>query len=150
MASLPSIRTVSSLKSAVSCPTELTSHRQGARHRGAYFSPAARRRGDRMSAQLKRRAFITLLFSAAAWPLAARAQQAAMPVVGYLSGASMTGDAGFQQGLKETGLVEGRHFAIEYPSPPRQPHHLPAIRADVVARRVAVILPVSDSYALAA
>jgi putative ABC transport system substrate-binding protein len=100
---------------------------------------------------MRRREFITLLGGAvAAWPLAARAQQSAMPVVGYLSGASMTGDAGFQQGLKETGLVEGRDFAIEYRSPGGQTDRLPAIVADVVARRVAVILAVSDSYALAA
>ena len=58
--------------------------------------------------------------------------------------------AGFQQGLKETGLVEGRDFAIEYRSPGDQIDRLPAIVADVVARRVAVILAVSDSYALAA
>jgi ABC-type uncharacterized transport system substrate-binding protein len=98
---------------------------------------------------VKRRAFITLLGGAAAWPLAARAQQA-MPVIGYLSGASMTGEAGFQQGLKETGLIEGRDFAIEYRSTNGQIDRLPAIVADVVARRVSVILAVSDSFALAA
>jgi putative tryptophan/tyrosine transport system substrate-binding protein len=86
--------------------------------------------------------------AAAARPIAALAQQATIPVIGYLSGASMTGDAGFQHGLKETGLVEGRDFAIEYRSPGGQT--LPAIVADMVARRVAVILAVSDSYALAA
>jgi putative tryptophan/tyrosine transport system substrate-binding protein len=100
---------------------------------------------------VRRREFITLLGgAAAAWPLAALAQQAAMPVIGYLSGASMTGDVGFQQGLKETGLIEGRDFAIEYRSPAGQTDRLPAIVADVVARRVTVILAVSDSYALAA
>jgi ABC-type uncharacterized transport system substrate-binding protein len=104
-----------------------------------------------MIAKLKRRDFITLLGGAAVgWPLAALAQQAAMPVIGYLSGASMTGDVGFQQGLKETGLIEGRDFAIEYRSPAGQTDRLPAIVADVVARRVTVILAVSDSYALAA
>jgi hypothetical protein len=67
---------------------------------------------------MRRRAFVRLLGGAAvAWPLAARAQPPVVPVIGYLSGASMTGDAGFQQGLKETGLVEGRDFAIEYRSP---------------------------------
>jgi putative ABC transport system substrate-binding protein len=99
---------------------------------------------------LRRRQFITLLGGAAAVPLAARAQQPPLPVIGYLSGASMTGDVGFQQGLKETGLIEGRDFAIEYRSPAGQTDRLPAIVADVVARRVTVILAVSDSYALAA
>jgi ABC-type uncharacterized transport system substrate-binding protein len=100
---------------------------------------------------MRRRAFVRLLGGAAvAWPLAARAQPPVVPVIGYLSGASMTGDAGFQQGLKETGLVEGRDFAIEYRSPGGQTDRLPAIVADVVVRRVTVILAVSDSYALAA
>jgi putative ABC transport system substrate-binding protein len=98
---------------------------------------------------MRRREVMTVLAgAAAARPIAALAQQATIPVIGYLSGASMTGDAGFQHGLKETGLVEGRDFAIEYRSPGGQT--LPAIVADVVARRVAVILAVSDSYALAA
>jgi ABC-type uncharacterized transport system substrate-binding protein len=104
-----------------------------------------------VSAQIARREFITLLGGAvAAWPVAARAQQPAMPVIGYLSGASMTGDEGFHQGLKQTGLVEGRDFAIEYRSTGGQTDRLPAIVADMVARRVTVILAVSDSYALAA
>jgi hypothetical protein len=98
---------------------------------------------------VKRREFIVLLGGTAAWPLAARAQQAAMPMIGYLS-ASMTGEEGFQQGLKETGLIEGRHFAIEYRSSDGQIDRLPAIVADVVARRVTAILAVSDSFALAA
>ena len=99
---------------------------------------------------MRRREFVTLLGgAAAAWPRGARAQ-AAMPVIGYLSGwASMTGDAGFQQGLKETGLVEGRDFTLDR-SIGGQTDRLPAIVADVVARRVAVILAVSDLYALAA
>jgi putative tryptophan/tyrosine transport system substrate-binding protein len=97
---------------------------------------------------IRRREFIALL--GAAWPLVARAEQATTPVIGYLSGASMTGEAGFQQGLKETGFVEGRDFAIEYRSTNGHNDRLPAIVADVVARRVAVILAVSDSFALAA
>jgi putative ABC transport system substrate-binding protein len=98
---------------------------------------------------MRRREFITLLGGAAAtWPIAARAQQATTSlVVGYLSDASMTGDAGFHQGLKETGLVEGRDFAIEYHSTGGKTDRLPGVVADVVARRVAVILAVSDSYA---
>jgi ABC-type uncharacterized transport system substrate-binding protein len=103
--------------------------------------------------QLRRRDFITLLGGAAAWPLAARAQSPAMPVIGYLS--NWAPDripkfaAGFQQGLKETSLAEGRDFAIEYRSTGDQTDRLPTIVADVVARRVTVILAVSDSYALA-
>jgi putative tryptophan/tyrosine transport system substrate-binding protein len=100
---------------------------------------------------MRRREFITLLGgAAAAWSLAARAQQVTIPVIGYLSGASMTGEAGFQQGLKEMGLVERRDFAIEYRSTTGHNDRLPAIVADVVARRVALILAVSDSFALAA
>ena len=64
---------------------------------------------------MTRRAFITGLGATAAMlPYAARAQQRAMPVIGYLTGASMTGEAGFKQGLQETGLIEGRHFQIEH------------------------------------
>ena len=104
---------------------------------------------------LRRREFLGVVgVAAAAWPLAARAQQAPIPVIGYLSGGAsggMPGErAGFQQGLKETGLVEGRDFAIEYRSAGGQNDRLPAIVADVVARRVTVIVAVSDSYALAA
>jgi len=99
---------------------------------------------------MKRREFITLLGGAAAWPVAARAQQASIPVIGYLSGASMTGEAGFRLGLKETGLVEGRDFAIEYRSTGGQMDRLPAIVAEMVAAKVPVILALSDSCALAA
>ena len=104
---------------------------------------------------LRRREFLGVVgVTAAAWPLAAHAQQALIPVIGYLSGGAsggMPGErAGFQQGLKETGLVEGRDFAIEYRSAGGQSDRLPAIVADAIARRVTVIVAVSNSYALAA
>jgi hypothetical protein len=89
---------------------------------------------------MRRREFITLLGgAAAAWPLAARAQQSSIPVVGYLSAQSMTGEVGFKQGLKETGLIEGRDFRIERHSTGGQMDRLPGIVADVVARRVTLM-----------
>jgi putative tryptophan/tyrosine transport system substrate-binding protein len=93
---------------------------------------------------MKRRQFIAGLGSAAAWPVVARAQQAAMPVIGVLNGlsaAEWTGPMrGFQQGLGEVGFVEGRNVAIEYRWAGSEFDRIPAMAADLVTRKVAVIL----------
>jgi putative ABC transport system substrate-binding protein len=105
--------------------------------------------------QVKRREFITLLGSAAVWPFAARAQQAAMPVVGFLRGGSADDNAhnlaAFGKGLNETGYVEGKNVAVEYHWLGSQYDRVPALVADLVRRRVAVIaVPGNDAATLAA
>ena len=100
---------------------------------------------------MKRRTFIAGVGSAAVWPVVARAQQAAMPVVGYLGAQSAEPfTVPFLQGLKETGYVEGQNVAVEYRYAENQMDRLPALAADLVRRRVAVIIAVGTDSALAA
>jgi putative tryptophan/tyrosine transport system substrate-binding protein len=92
---------------------------------------------------MRRREFLGVLGSAAAWPVGARAQQTAMSVIGFLHSGAAAADmdvvAGFQRGLKESGLVEGQNIRIEFRWAEGHYEKLPALASDLVSRRVALI-----------
>jgi putative ABC transport system substrate-binding protein len=103
---------------------------------------------------VKRREFITLVGGAAAWPIVARAQQSAMPIVGFVTGRSPEESArlgsAFRKGLNQTGYVEGQNVMVEYHWLEAQYDGLPSLMADLVGRRVAVIATLVNPAAFAA
>ena len=108
-----------------------------------------------MASHIERRKFLaTLGGAAAAWPLAARAEQPAMPVIAFINGASAVASAHYapalRNGLNETGYIEGQNVAVEYHWLDGQYNRLPALMADLVRRQVAVIAPTGNLPSLAA
>jgi putative tryptophan/tyrosine transport system substrate-binding protein len=108
-----------------------------------------------MATHIQRRQFISLVGSTAvAWPIVARAQQPAIPVIGFLSAGSREADASrmnaVRRGLAEIGYVEGQNVVIEYRGAQNQYDHLPALAVDLVSRQVSVIVTVGTPATLAA
>jgi putative tryptophan/tyrosine transport system substrate-binding protein len=107
-----------------------------------------------MASYIERRKFLATLGGAVAWPLAAGAQQQAVPVVGFVSArsaeASVRSNAAFRKGLSETGYVEGQNVAVEYHWLEGQFSRLPSLMAELVHLRVAVIVTPNNAAALAA
>ena len=133
---LPNVKTACSRRGIVPL-TSQSSHREG-----------------HMPVNIGRRELITALGGAVAWPLAARAQQPGMPLIGYLNLGSPESDTprltGLRRGLNEAGYIEGRNFLIEYRWAGNQADRLPALAADLVQLRVAVVVAGGPPQALAA